>query len=57
MRPTHRPVAAGGALLSAVVIGLNPGPAVAGLADDGAVLALVFATWLVARDQTYRTSS
>jgi len=48
-RPRWRGVAVAGAVLSGVVISLNPELAVAGLVADAAVLVLVTASWLSAR--------
>jgi hypothetical protein len=48
-RPTWRLTALAGVVVSAPVIGLAPGQAVAGLAVDGLVLLLVAVSWLRAR--------
>jgi hypothetical protein len=48
-RPRWGVVALAGAAVSAVVIGLHPAPAVAGLVADALVVVLVVGTWIAAR--------
>ncbi len=56
-RPAWRAVAAGGAVLSILVIGLSPGLTAAGLVADAAVLVLVAVTWTAARGRAPRRTS
>jgi hypothetical protein len=53
-RAMWRVTALAGVLVSAPVIGLSPGQAVAGLVVDGLVLALVTASWLRTRTMPLR---
>ena len=49
-RPAWRVIALAGVVISAPVIGLAPGQAVAGLVVDGLVLVLVAVSWLRVRE-------